>query len=207
MLHCVIASFAAVLRAAPIHDTTSQPDEKAVCEPNPAPPVPSHADGRVPPPAGEIPDRQSHAGPSEDPSRRVAVHQCLPGHRAGADPALARTPEGRDGPAHPAAPHPGRTIRTTPHHPVALHITRRRLPGRRLKNRRPTPPDWFHNLRAHPDDVAIEIDGARIPVRPRVVVEPERDDLWRRVNDNYNGYATYQDRAGDRIIPIVLLER
>lgn len=71
----------------------------------------------------------------------------------------------------------------------------------------PHHPDWFHNLRADPDDVAIEIDGARIPVRPRVVEGPERDDLWRRVNDNYNGYATYQERAGDRIIPIVLLER
>jgi deazaflavin-dependent oxidoreductase (nitroreductase family) len=68
-------------------------------------------------------------------------------------------------------------------------------------------PDWFHNLRAHPDDVAIELGGARIPVRPRVVQGPERDDLWRQVNDNYNGYATYQDRAGDRIIPIVVLER
>jgi len=71
----------------------------------------------------------------------------------------------------------------------------------------PHHPGWFHNLCAHPDHVTVEIDGAQIPVRPRVVRGPERDELWRRVNDNYNGYATYQTRAGDRIIPIVLLER
>jgi deazaflavin-dependent oxidoreductase (nitroreductase family) len=70
----------------------------------------------------------------------------------------------------------------------------------------PHHPDWFHNLRAHPDDVAIEIGGARIPVQPRVMQGAERDDLWHRVNDNYNDYASYQERAGDRIIPVVLLE-
>lgn len=68
-------------------------------------------------------------------------------------------------------------------------------------------PAWYHNLRAHPDDVAIEIDGARVWVRPRVLEGPERDTQWRRVNDNYNGYDAYQERAGSRIIPIVLLER
>jgi hypothetical protein len=34
----------------------------------------------------------------------------------------------------------------------------------------------------------------------------ERDELWSLVNDNYNGYETYQGRAGDRMIPVVLLE-
>ena len=29
---------------------------------------------------------------------------------------------------------------------------------------------------------------------------------WRLVNDNYNGYRVYQQRAGQRIIPVVLLE-
>jgi deazaflavin-dependent oxidoreductase (nitroreductase family) len=67
-------------------------------------------------------------------------------------------------------------------------------------------PAWYHNVRAHPGDVSIEIDGARIPVRPRVVEGSERDELWRYVNDNYNGYDAYQQRAGDRVIPVVLLE-
>jgi hypothetical protein len=55
--------------------------------------------------------------------------------------------------------------------------------------------------------VAIEIGGTRIEVRARVAEGPERADVWRRVNDNYNGYDTYQRRAGDRVIPVVVLER
>jgi deazaflavin-dependent oxidoreductase (nitroreductase family) len=67
-------------------------------------------------------------------------------------------------------------------------------------------PAWYHNIRAHPDAVAVELAGQRIAVRPRVVEEPERSELWQRVNDNYNGYETYEQRASGRIIPIVLLE-
>lgn len=67
-------------------------------------------------------------------------------------------------------------------------------------------PAWYHNLRAHPDAVAVELEGHRVAVRPRVVEEPERSELWRRVNDNYNGYERYAQRAGTRIIPIVVLE-
>jgi len=68
-------------------------------------------------------------------------------------------------------------------------------------------PAWYHNIRAHPDAVAVEIGGRRIQVRPRVVEGAERAELWQRVNDNYNGYETYQGRAGGRVIPVVLLER
>jgi F420H(2)-dependent quinone reductase len=67
-------------------------------------------------------------------------------------------------------------------------------------------PAWYHNLRAHPDTVMVELDGHRIEVRPRVVEEPERSALWARVNDNYNGYEAYAQRAGGRVIPIVLLQ-
>jgi F420H(2)-dependent quinone reductase len=68
-------------------------------------------------------------------------------------------------------------------------------------------PAWYHNIRAHPDAVSVEIGGSRIAVRPRVVEGSERAELWQRVNDNYNGYETYQVRAGGRVIPVVLLER
>jgi deazaflavin-dependent oxidoreductase (nitroreductase family) len=66
-------------------------------------------------------------------------------------------------------------------------------------------PAWYHNIRAHPDVVSVELDGRRMPVRPRVVEEPERSELWRRVNDNYNGYEIYARRAGERVIPLVVL--
>jgi deazaflavin-dependent oxidoreductase (nitroreductase family) len=68
-------------------------------------------------------------------------------------------------------------------------------------------PAWYHNLLAHPEDVAVEIGATRIPVCPGVVEGPDRDALWQLVNDNYNGYDTYQMRAGHRLIPIVVLER
>jgi deazaflavin-dependent oxidoreductase (nitroreductase family) len=67
-------------------------------------------------------------------------------------------------------------------------------------------PAWYHNLRAHPDAVSVELDGDPVAVRPRVIEEPERSELWRRVNDNYNGYDKYAERAGTRIIPLVVLE-
>ena len=67
-------------------------------------------------------------------------------------------------------------------------------------------PAWYHNIRAHPGSVTVELGGRMIAVRPRFVDEPERSELWRRANDNYNGYETYEQRAGGRIIPVVLLE-
>lgn len=67
-------------------------------------------------------------------------------------------------------------------------------------------PAWYHNLRAHPEDVTVEVAGARMPVRARVVDGPERARLWERVNDNYNGYERYQARAGGRTIPVIVLE-
>lgn len=67
-------------------------------------------------------------------------------------------------------------------------------------------PGWYHNLRAHPDAVDVEIGGRRMRVRVRVADGTERDELWGRVNDNYDGYEVYQQRAPHRVIPVVLLE-
>src|SRR5436190_831875 len=48
--------------------------------------------------------------------------------------------------------------------------------------------------------------GRRIPVHPHEAEGAEREELWRLVNDNYNGYQVYQQRAAQRTIPVVLLE-
>ena len=66
-------------------------------------------------------------------------------------------------------------------------------------------PAWYHNLVAHPD-VEIEIDGKRSSVHAREAQGPERDRLWALVNDYYNGYDIYAERAGDRQIPVMVLE-
>ena len=66
-------------------------------------------------------------------------------------------------------------------------------------------PAWYHNVRANPD-IGVTIDGRRRPMRAEIAAEgEERDRLWRIVCDNYSGYATYQRRAGGRVIPVVAL--
>jgi len=66
-------------------------------------------------------------------------------------------------------------------------------------------PAWYHNVRANPD-VEVTIDGQRRPMRASIVADgEERNRLWAIVCDNYNGYATYQRRAGARVIPVVSL--
>jgi F420H(2)-dependent quinone reductase len=67
-------------------------------------------------------------------------------------------------------------------------------------------PAWYHNLRAHPDDVRIDVRGKRIDVRAREAEAGEREQLWRVVNDNYDGYDVYQQRAAGRTIPVIVLE-
>jgi deazaflavin-dependent oxidoreductase (nitroreductase family) len=67
-------------------------------------------------------------------------------------------------------------------------------------------PAWYHNLRAHPDELKIDVRGKRIAVRAREAQAAEREQLWRLVNDNYDGYEVYQERATGRTIPVVVLE-
>jgi deazaflavin-dependent oxidoreductase (nitroreductase family) len=67
-------------------------------------------------------------------------------------------------------------------------------------------PAWYHNLRAHPDVLSVEIRGRRIPVRALEAQGAERDRLWDLVNDNYDGYRVYQQRASHRTIPVIALE-
>jgi deazaflavin-dependent oxidoreductase (nitroreductase family) len=66
-------------------------------------------------------------------------------------------------------------------------------------------PAWYHNLKAHPE-IDAEIRGERFPVRAREAEDPEREELWRLVNDNYTGFDAYQRRAGGRRIPVIVLE-
>jgi deazaflavin-dependent oxidoreductase (nitroreductase family) len=70
----------------------------------------------------------------------------------------------------------------------------------------PTHPAWYHNLVANPrcevvvkgasgTYVATEVDGA------------ERARLWQLATAQYEGYNTYQQRAGQRLIPVIRLRR
>lgn len=74
--------------------------------------------------------------------------------------------------------------------------------GSNAGNRRT--PAWALNLQAHPD-AEVELRGQRRAVRARVAVEPERADLWRRVNEQYAGFDEYKARTS-RDIPVFVLE-
>ena len=70
----------------------------------------------------------------------------------------------------------------------------------------PTNPDWYYNLRAHPD-AQIEVGTETLPVRARVGEGEERDRIWERQKQQFPNFAEYEKTAGGRKIPVVLLAR
>jgi deazaflavin-dependent oxidoreductase (nitroreductase family) len=67
-------------------------------------------------------------------------------------------------------------------------------------------PAWLHNLRANPRVSFLRRGGHTGTYLAREAEGAERDELWARANDLYAGYDTYQERAGTRTIPVVVLE-
>ena len=65
-------------------------------------------------------------------------------------------------------------------------------------------PAWALNLKADPE-AEVEIRHRRLPVRARVAEGTEREDLWRRCNDQYAGFDDYEART-DRDIAVFVLE-
>jgi deazaflavin-dependent oxidoreductase (nitroreductase family) len=71
----------------------------------------------------------------------------------------------------------------------------------------PRHPAWLHNLRAHPRVSFLGPGGASGHYVAREASGAERARLWDEAVDHYAGYDTYRVRAGEREIPIVVLER
>jgi deazaflavin-dependent oxidoreductase (nitroreductase family) len=69
-----------------------------------------------------------------------------------------------------------------------------------------THPHWYLNLVANPDTV-VEVGAETIPVRARVAEGAERDEIWSKQKQQMPGFADYETKAGDREIPVVILER
>jgi deazaflavin-dependent oxidoreductase (nitroreductase family) len=70
----------------------------------------------------------------------------------------------------------------------------------------PTNPDWYHNLVANPDS-SIEVGTETIEVRARVAAGDEREQIWSTQKQNNAVFAGYESKAGNRTIPVVILER
>jgi deazaflavin-dependent oxidoreductase (nitroreductase family) len=67
----------------------------------------------------------------------------------------------------------------------------------------PRHPGWLHNIRKNPD-VQISTDGRPVPYVAREAEGAERARLFTAAVGMYPGYAVYQERAGERRIPVVV---
>jgi F420H(2)-dependent quinone reductase len=68
-------------------------------------------------------------------------------------------------------------------------------------------PAWLHNIRANPSVHFTGPGGLTGDYIAREAEGPERDRLWAEAVDYYAGYDTCRERAGSRVIPLVVLER
>jgi len=67
----------------------------------------------------------------------------------------------------------------------------------------PTNPDWYHNLKAHPE-VSIEIGTEEIDVVASEATGPEREHLFTAQAERSPQFAEYQAQT-DRLIPVIIL--
>lgn len=70
----------------------------------------------------------------------------------------------------------------------------------------PQHPAWYRNLRAQP---AVQVALPGQPARPyhaREAQGEERARYWQRAAQAYAGYERYRQRAGERVIPVIVLE-
>jgi deazaflavin-dependent oxidoreductase (nitroreductase family) len=70
----------------------------------------------------------------------------------------------------------------------------------------PTNPDWYHNVVANPD-LAIELGTETVRVRAHVAEGDEREEIWTRQKQAIPQFAEYEKTAGNRTIPVIVLER
>lgn len=67
----------------------------------------------------------------------------------------------------------------------------------------PTNPDWYHNLKAHPD-VSIEVGDDTLQVTATEAEGEERDRLFREQTERSPQFAEYERKTA-RAIPVFLL--
>jgi deazaflavin-dependent oxidoreductase (nitroreductase family) len=69
----------------------------------------------------------------------------------------------------------------------------------------PDHPLWFLNLEADPR-CDLMVGPRAVKARARVAEGDERERLWAQMAEIYPPYDDYQKNAGDRVIPVVVLE-
>ena len=64
-------------------------------------------------------------------------------------------------------------------------------------------PAWYFNVKANPE-VELWTKGGGGRYRAREAEGDEREHLWKLATTMYPGFASYQERAGDRRIPVIV---
>jgi deazaflavin-dependent oxidoreductase (nitroreductase family) len=67
----------------------------------------------------------------------------------------------------------------------------------------PTNPDWYHNLKAHPN-VSIEVGTDTLDVVASEATGEDRERLFGRMAERSPQFADYQKNT-DRVIPAIVL--
>jgi deazaflavin-dependent oxidoreductase (nitroreductase family) len=68
----------------------------------------------------------------------------------------------------------------------------------------PTNPDWYHNLKAHPN-VKIEVGTETLDVVAQEAQGEERDRLYRTQAERIPTFADYAQKSEGRVIPVIIL--
>lgn len=70
----------------------------------------------------------------------------------------------------------------------------------------PTHPAWYFNLLAHPD-ASVETPDGTFEVIATELDGDDRDAGWAQFTSRSPGFAAYELKAGDRVIPVIKLSR
>jgi len=65
-------------------------------------------------------------------------------------------------------------------------------------------PAWYHNLKANPK-AQVKIQGKEKDYIAREAEGEERQRYWAQAVELYQGYENYRKRAGNRLIPVMVL--
>ena len=69
----------------------------------------------------------------------------------------------------------------------------------------PTHPVWYLNLEAKPE-CELMVGPKHVSARARIAEGEERERLWKQMAKLYPPYDKYQETAGTRTIPVVVLD-
>jgi deazaflavin-dependent oxidoreductase (nitroreductase family) len=69
----------------------------------------------------------------------------------------------------------------------------------------PTNPDWYHNLKAHPE-ASVEVGTETFAVTASEASPEERPRLWEIVTSSNPAFKEYETKT-ERTIPVLVLER